>query len=189
MISATQIRNGMIIIYNGEPHKVLNFRFTMQGRGSNSIPAKLRNILTGSQAEVRFRSDDKVEKAYIDEKEMEFLYEDGDQYWFMDSTTYEQIPVQREELEGITGYLKPNTQCKLQFYEGKPIGVSLPTTVQLEVTEAEPGIKGATASGNVTKSATLETGLTIQVPMFVEAGDTVIINTDTGEYQGRPGRG
>lgn len=188
MISATQIRNGMIIIHNNEPHKVVNFRYTMSGRGSNSIPVKLRNIITGTKAEVRFRSDDKVEKAFISEEDYEFLYQDGDEYWFMNSETYEQISLKKEEIEDVSGYLLSNTACKVQIYDGKPIGVEVPNTVQLKVTETEPSIKGATASGNVPKPAKLETGITIQVPMFIQTGDTVIINTTTGEYQGRPGR-
>ena len=188
MLSATQIRNGMVIIYNNEPYRVVNFRFTMSGRGSNSIPVKLRNIITGAQAEVRYRSDDKVEKAFISEEDYEFLYEDGDEYWFMNSENYEQISLKKEEIEDVVGYLLPNTSCKVQVYEGKPIGVSVSNTVQLKVAETEPSIKGATASGNVQKPAKLETGITIQVPMFVQQGDTVIINTETGEYQGRPGR-
>lgn len=189
VIPASQIRNGMVIVFNGEPHKVVDFRFTMQGRGSNQIPCKLRNIITGSNTEYRFRSDDKIERAFIEELEMEFLYEDAGEYWFMNNETYEQFSMKKEDLEDVAGYMLPNTACKIQFYEGKPIGVGLPTTVQLKVTETEPAIKGATAAGNVTKPATLETGLTIQTPMFIETGDTVIVNTQSGEYQGRPGRG
>jgi elongation factor P len=189
VLKATQIRKGMVIIHNGEPHRVMSFQFTMQGRGSNMIPTKLRNIFSGNQAEVRFRSDDKIEKAFISEEEMEYLYEDGDHYWFMNKETYEQISIEKADLEDVAGYLLPNTSVKVQMYEGKPIGVDVPPTVQLKVDETEPVIKGATASGNVTKPATLETGLVIQVPMFVDRGDVVIVNTTTGEYQGRPGKG
>ncbi len=188
VIPASQIRNGMVIVFNGEPYKIVDFRFTMQGRGSNMIPCKMRNIISGSQAEYRFRSDDKIERAYIEEKEMEYLYEDADEFWFMDKETYEQISLKREELQDVIGFMLPNTTVKIQFYEGRPIGVTVPTTVQLKVTETEPAIKGATASGNVTKPATLETGLVIQVPMFIETDDTLIVNTTTGEYQGRPGK-
>jgi elongation factor P len=188
MIPATQIRNGMVILHEGQPHKVCSFRYTMSGRGSNQIPAKLRNIIDGSTVEVRYRSDDKIEKAFLEERTMEFLYQDGDEYVFMDNETFDQIPLQKEEIEDIIGYLTPNLECKVSMYEGRPIGVSPPTTVQLTVEETEPSIKGATASGNVTKPATLQTGLTIQVPMFVETGDTVIVNTVSGEYQGRPGK-
>ncbi len=188
MLSATQIRKGMVIIHNKEPFKVVDFRFTMSGRGSNSIPAKLRNIITGQQAEVRFRSDDKVEKAFIGEDDYEFLYQDGEEFWFMNQETYEQISMKQEEIEDVIGYLLPNTPCKVQTYDDKPIGVSVANTVKLKVVETEPSIKGATASGNVTKPAKLETGITVQVPMFVQQDDTLIINTQTGEYQGRPGK-
>lgn len=188
MINATQIRKGMVILHNNEPCKVVNFRFTMSGRGSNSISAKLRNIVTEAQSEVRYRSDDKVEKAFIGEDDYEFLYQDGEEYWFMNTETYDQLSLKKEEIEDVVGYLLPNTPCKMQTYDDKPIGVSVANTVQLKVAETEPSIKGATASGNVTKPATLETGITIQVPMFIQQGDTVIINTEKGEYQGRPGR-
>lgn len=189
MFPATQIRSGMVILYQGEPHKVVSFRFTMSGRGSNSIPCKLKNIISGATAEVRFRSDDKIEKAFISEEPMEYLYNDGDLYWFMNKESYDQISIEKDELEDVIGYLLPNTDCKVQMYEGKPIGVELAPAVQLKVEDTEPAIKGATASGNVTKPATLESGLTIQVPMFIERGDVVIVSTQTGEYQGRPGRG
>jgi len=189
MIYATQIRKGMVIIHNGQPHRVMDFRFTVHGRQGNTIPSKLKNILSGAQAEVRYRSDDKIEEADVEEKEMEYLYDDDGGYWFMDKATYEQIAVAADLLSDVAGYLLPNTSCKIQFYDGTPIGVSVATSVQLKVRDTEPSIKGATASGNVTKPATLETGLVIQVPMFVERGDVVIVNTDTGLYQGRPGRG
>lgn len=188
MLKATQIRVGMVIIYKNEPWKVTYYKHTVTGRGSASIPIKLRNIISGNTAEMTLRSDDKMEKAFIDEKEMEFLYEDGNEYCFMDTGNYEQISMQREDIEEIIGYLTPNLPCKVQLYENKPIGITPPGTVQLKVTETEPSIKGATASGNVTKPATLETGLKIQVPMFISVDDTLIINTTTGEYQGRPGR-
>lgn len=188
MIPATQIRNGMVIIHNNEPHKVINFRFTMSGRGSNSIPVKLRNLLTGAQVELRYRSDDKVERGYIEEDDYEYLYQDSDDYWFMNKSTYEQIALKREDIEDVIGYLLPNATCKVQLYNGKPIGVEVPNTIHVRVIETEPVIKGATASGNVTKPAKLETGITIQVPMFVQQGDIVVLNTVTGEYQGRPGK-
>lgn len=188
MIKATQIRKGMVIIYNNEPFKVVDFSFSMAGRGSNSIPTKLRNIITGQTAEVRYRSDDKIEKAFIGEEEYEFLYEDGGEYWFMNTENYEQISIPGVEIEEVKGYLLPNTLCKLQIYDNKPIGVTVPNSIQLKVVETEPSIKGATASGNVTKPATLETGLVIQVPMFIERDDVLIVNTQTGEYQGRPGK-
>jgi len=188
MFAATQIRRGMIILYENEPHKVISFRFTVSGRGSNTISAKLYNIVTRSYIDVKYRSDDKVERVSVSEVDHEFLYQDGEEYWFMNSKTFEQIPLQKADVEDIIGYILPNTACRVQLFEGRPIGVKAPNTVQLKVEETEPSIKGATATGNVGKPAKLETGITIQVPMFVQRGDTVIINTETGEYQGRPGK-
>ncbi|MBD3239863.1 MAG: elongation factor P [Chitinivibrionales bacterium] len=188
VIKGTQVRSGMIIVHNGEPHRVMQFRHAVTGRGSASIPIKLKNILTGAQAEITLRSDDKVERTEIQERDMEYLYEDGGEYWFMDRESYEQLSLTTDDVGDTAGYLIPGTVCKLQFYDGRAIGVVPPNSVQLRVTETEPAIKGATASGNVTKPATLETGLVIQVPMFVETGDTVIVSSVSGEYQGRPGR-
>jgi len=188
MLKATQIRVGMVVIYEGEPCKVTFTKHTVTGRGSACIPTKLKNIISGQVTEVTLRSDDKLEKAFIDEKDMEFLYEDGNEFWFMDNETFEQVSIQKEDIEEIVGYLTPNIGVKVQVYDEKIIGVTPPNTVQLKVVETEPSIKGATASGNVTKPATLETGLVVQVPMFISVDDTLIINTTTGEYQGRPGK-
>ncbi|MBN1576490.1 MAG: elongation factor P [Chitinispirillaceae bacterium] len=189
MFTATQIRKGMIILHNGEPHRVLIFRFTVRGRGSNQIFCKMRNVITGSSAEYRFRSDDKVEQVEIDQMELEYLYEDGGHYWFMDMESFDQFSLERREVEEVIGYVLPNTRVKGDFYEGKCIGITPPNSVHLKVVETEPAIKGATASGNVTKPAKLETGLVIQVPMFVSQDDVVIVNTSSGDYQGRPGKG
>ncbi|MFP4418628.1 MAG: elongation factor P, partial [Chitinispirillaceae bacterium] len=165
VIPASQIRNGMVIIYENEPYKVVNFRFTMQGRGSNTIPCKLKSLISGASAEPRFRSDDKIERAFIEEKEMEYLYEDGEDVWFMNPEDFDQFSLKKDELEDVMGYLLPNMRVQIQFYEGKAIGVTPPNTVQLKVVETEPSIKGATASGNVTTPAKLETGITVQVPL------------------------
>lgn len=188
VIKATQIRNGMLIVHEGVPHKVLSFKHTVTGRGSACIPVKMRNVFSGTQVEMTLRSDDKYTTADVDEKPMEFLYEDGGEYCFMDNETYEQIMIPREDIGDIVGYLTANLPVRIQMYEERVIGVTLPATVQLRVTETPPSIKGATASGNVTKSATLETGLVVQVPMFISVDDTLVINTTSGEYQGRPGR-
>ena len=185
MIKATQISKGMIIIVEGEPCKVIGLRYTMSGRGSNSISTKLRSILTGTQSEKRFRSDDKVEKAFVETKEFEYLYAAGDEHCFMDLENYEQINLREDELGDVLDYVLPNATCNVQIYDGKPIGVEPPAQVKLAVKETEPGIKGATASSNVTKPAILETGVTVQVPMFIEAGEVIIVQTSTAEYQGR----
>lgn len=188
MIKATQVSKGMVIIVDKEPCKVIGLRYTMSGRGSNSISTKLRSIITGTQSEKRFRSDDKIEKAFIEIKEFEYLYADGEEHCFMDSENYEQINLRKDDLGDVLDWVLPNTTCNVQLYEGKPIGVEPPAQVRLVVTSTEPGIKGATASSNVTKPATLETGVVVQVPMFIENGETVIINSATGEYQGREGK-
>jgi elongation factor P len=189
IVKATQVRVGMVLVHNSEPHRVTFFKHTVTGRGSACIPVKMKSLVSGSLVELTLRSDDKLEKAFIDEKEMEFLYRDGDELWMMDKDTFEQISLSAEEVGDVAGYLVPNSTCRVQFYDGQAIGVSVPNSVQLKVVDTEPAIKGATASGNVTKPATLETGLTIQVPMFVSVDDAVIVNTTTGEYQGRPGKG
>ncbi len=188
MIKGSQITKGMVLVYNNEPFKVMDLRNTMSGRGGNTVSTKMRNILNGIWAEHRFKSDDKIEKAFIEKRDFEYLYADGEEHWFMDLENYEQISMQREEIEDVLGYLLPNTKVNLQIYDNKPIGCEPPKTVEMVVAETEPGIKGATVSGNVTKPATLETGITVQVPMFIENGETVIINTASGEYTGRPGK-
>ncbi len=157
----------------------------MAGRGSAHLPAKLKNLTDGSVIEHRFRSDDKIERAFIAEEDLEFLYSDGDEYVFMNNETYEQTTLTREDMGDAVNYLLPNTQCKVQFYEQTPIGITLPNNVELTVTSTEPVVKGATASGNVPKPAELETGLKIQVPMFIKQGEKVVVNTTTGEYTGR----
>jgi elongation factor P len=186
MILATQIRLGMFILHEKHPYKVVYFQHTVTGRGSAKIPVKLRSLLDQSTAEVRYTSADKVEQVFPTEVEMEYLYKDGDDYVFMHSKNYEQYHIPGEEIADVVGYLLPNTACKVQMYDNRPIGVKLPVTVQLKVVETEPMIKGATASGNVGKPATLESGLVIKVPMFVSIGDTVNVSTVSGEYEGRP---
>lgn len=188
VVKATQIRTGMLILHEGQPCKVTYFKHTVTGRGGACIPIKMKNIISGQLIEVTLRSDDKYTTTDIDERPMEFLYEDGGEYCFMDNETFDQISIHRDAIEEIVGYLTPNLQVKVQSYEGRVIGVTPPNTVQLHVAETEPSIKGATASGNVTKPATLETGLVVQVPMFISRDDVLIINTVSGEYQGRPGR-
>lgn len=188
MIKGSQITKGMVLVYENEPHKVMDLRNTMSGRGGNTVSTKLRNILTGVWAEHRFKSDDKVEKAFIEKKEFDYLYVDGNEYCFMDTETYDQIMINKEEIEDVIGYLLPNTKCLVQLYSGKAIGVEPPKMVELVVAETEPGLKGATASSSVTKPATLETGITIQVPMFINNEEVVIVNTLTGEYAGRPSK-
>ncbi|MGM0444166.1 MAG: elongation factor P [Fibrobacterota bacterium] len=185
MIKATQLSEGDVIIFDGEPHKVMELKNTMTGRGGNTVSTVLRNIFTGSQAKNRYKSDDKIEKPFIEKREFEFLYETGDELCFMDLENYEQVTIMLQDAGAPADYLIPNTPCALEMYEGRPIGIKLPKTVSLKIVETEPVLKGATASGSSTKPAVLETGLKIQVPMFIEENETIVINTVTGKYQGR----
>src|SRR5919205_1906108 len=144
----------------------------------------MRNIRTMALADHKFRAEEDVERATLDEREMQYLYNDGDAFYFMDTDTYDQIHISAEALGDSKDYLVPEMTIRVEFYETEPVGIELPPTVDLVVKETVPGIKGATASAQV-KPATLETGLVIQVPPFVNEGDRIRINTETGEYQGR----
>jgi elongation factor P len=187
-IKASDISRGTVILYEGAPCRVVDFSHTKTGRGSNNISAMLKNIINGRQVEHRFRTDEKVDTAFVETKQFEYLYEDGEGYVFMDSENFEQITLSESDAGDAMGYLLPNNTCTIMLYDSKPIGVQPPTTVQLKVEQTEPGIKGATISGSVTKPATLETGLVIQVPMFIEADEVIIVNTTNGEYSGRIGK-
>lgn len=180
-IQATQIRRGMIIIHNGAPHRVLEFHHHTPGNLRAMVQTKLRNIKTGSSTEHRFRSTDSVERALLEEHEMTYLYNDGDTYHFMNTESYEQIGLQAEALGDAVGYLLPETVISVEFFEGQPIGIELPQTVELQVVETEPELKGATVS-NVNKPAKLETGITIQVPPFIKEGERIRVNTADGTY-------
>ena len=183
-IPATQLRPGMIIKHNNDLHSVFSVEHRTPGNLRAFIQAKLRNLRTGAMFEHRFRSPDPIEKITVDEVEMEFLYADGDSYYFMDTTNFEQTHLTREILGDAVNYLISNLQIKVEFFDGKAVGIELPQTVDLIVKETVPGIKGATASAQV-KPARLETGLVVQVPPFVNEGDKVRVNTETGEYQSR----
>jgi len=184
MINATEIRKGMILIVEGELYQVLSFTHLTPGKGRAYVQTKLRHVESGTLKDYRFRSNDRVEKAFLESQEMVFLYNDGDSYHFMNNETYEQISLDESYLGDAVFYLKPETNITVDFYKGKPIGVELPATVDLEVVETEPGVKNATVS-NVTKPATLETGLVVQVPPFVSEGEIIKVNTQTGEYISR----
>lgn len=181
MISATQLRPGMLIKHEGNICVVLNVLHVTPGNWRGMVQTKLKSIKDGRGFEYRFRSDDKVEVAVLEESEMEYLYADGDHHYFMDVNTYEQCTIASDLLGDAKNYLIPNIRCKVKFYEGKPVGVELPMTVDLKVVDTPPQIKGATAT-NSPKPATLETGLVIQVPPFINPGDIVRVDTRTGEY-------
>jgi elongation factor P len=180
-IQATQIRKGMVIIHNGAPHRVLDFHHHTPGNLRAMVQTRLRNLKTGNTTEHRFRSTEAVERAVFEDHEMTYLYNDGGAYYFMNTETYEQIGLSAEELGDMAGYLLPETNIQVQFFEGAPIGIDIPPVVELKVVETEPEIKGATVS-NVGKPAKLETGITIQVPAFIKEGERIRVNTEDGSY-------
>jgi elongation factor P len=181
MIAATQMRPGNVIKHEGELFSVFSVNHRTPGNLRGFVQAKLRNLRSGSMMEHRFRSEDRVEQAVLDEVEMEYLYADGEDFHFMNTETYEQIHLAKEVLGDGANYLIPNILIKVEFYEGKPVGVELPATVDMTVVETEPGLKAATAS-NVTKPAKLETGLVVQVPPFINAGEKIRVDTAEGKY-------
>jgi elongation factor P len=185
MIQATQLRVGMTIVHQGDLCRVMKVQHLTPGNKRGLVQAKLRNMKSGNSLEHRFRSEDRLERAELEQHEMEFLYASGDDYHFMNTGTYEQITIHRDEMEDALDYLAPNTKVMVEFHENRPLGISLPATVDLKVVETPPGMKGATASGSG-KPAVLETGLQVQVPQFIEIGETVRIDTGEGKYLERP---
>ncbi len=181
MISATRIRKGMILIHDGVPHRVVDFHHHTPGNLRAMVQTKLRNLKTGASADVRFRAADTVEKASLEEHEMEYLYSEGDMHYFMNSKNYEQVGLHSEVLEDAVDYLIPNLKIQVEFFEGKPIGIELPSVVELTVVETEPELKGATIS-NVTKPAKLETGVVVQVPPFIKEGERIRVDPNDGRY-------
>ena len=180
-LSANQMRPGMVIIHDKELFSVFSITHRTPGNLRAFVQAKIRNLRTGGMIEYRFRSDDRIERAVLDETEMEFLYRDGEAYYFMNTETYDQTHLTTDALGDAVHYLIPNLRIKVEFHEGKPVSVELPQTVDLEITDTEPGIKGASVS-NVTKSATMETGLVVQVPPFIEKGEKIRVETSEGKY-------
>lgn len=184
MIYASDFRKGRTFQINGEPHVVLDFMHVKPGKGAAFVRTKYKNIITGATREEAFNPDDKFEEAIIETKKMQYLYNDGDLYYFMDEETYEQVPVAYDMVEDAIKYMRENDEATLKFYKGEPFIVEAPNFVDLVVTETEPGVKGNTAT-NVTKAATVETGAVIQVPIFIEEGEKIQIDTRSGEYLGR----
>jgi elongation factor P len=180
-ISATQIRRGMVILFNGDLCKVMEFRHHTPGNLRAMVQAKLRNIKTGSSFEHRFRSNDSVDKATLEQHEMEYMYSDGSHHHFMNTENYEQVALSEEELGDAAPWLTPGLKLQAEFYEGTPIGIDLPPSMELTVTRTEPSMKGATVS-NVNKPATLENGVTVTVPPFVNEGDRIRVDPTEGRY-------
>lgn len=184
MISVNDFKTGLTVEVEPSIWRVIDFQHVKPGKGAAFVRSKLRNLRTGAIQEKTFRAGEKVGRAQIDNNKMQYLYADGDSHVFMDNNTFEQVELQASALEDELKYLKENMNVSIMMYEGEVIGVELPKTVELEVTETEPGIKGDTASG-ASKSATLETGLVLQVPLFVNQGDVLVINTEEGSYVSR----
>jgi len=180
-LQATRMRPGMVIKHDGRLYSVFTLSHRTPGNKRGFVQTKLRDLEGGAMIDYRFSSEDMVERAFLDEKEVEYIYHEGDFYTFMDTTTFEQYHLTREQLGDTVGYLVSNQQLKVEFFDGKPISVELPPSVDLKVVETEPGIKGASAT-NVMKPATLETGITVNVPPFIDAGDVIRVDTAEGTY-------
>ena len=184
LIQATQLRAGMVLEYNKDLWRVMTVTHITPGNWRGMVQTKLRNIKTGSQTENRFRSEDRVERIILSQHTMQFLYQDGDDFHFMNTETFEQITIPKELIEDVAGFLSPNLEVEIEFYETTPLNVTLPKTVSLKVMQTDPGMRNAAVT-NTLKPATLETGMVIQVPHFVAEGDTITINTETKEYLSR----
>ena len=184
MITAGDFRNGVTFDDNGQVFQVIEFLHVKPGKGAAFVRTKLKNVITGAVLERTFSPTDKFENAYIERKDMEYLYSDGDLYYFMDQETYDQTPINASQLGDNFKFVKENMICKVCSYKGNVFGVDPPTFVELEVTQTDPGFKGDTAT-NATKPATLETGAEIRVPLFINEGDHIRIDTRTGEYMER----
>ena len=185
MITAGDFRKGITLEMDNGIWTIVDFQHVKPGKGAAFVRTKIKNIVTGAVLERTFNPSDKFPRAHIETKEMEYLYSDGELYYFMDLETYEQLPLNQEAVEDAIVYVKENTNVTVRFFKGAAFSVEAPNFVVLEVTHTEPGFKGDTASSNVTKPATLETGLTIQVPLFGEIGDKIRIDTRDGEYMER----
>ncbi len=183
-MQATRLRKGMLIKVGEDLFRVLDLQHVTPGNLRGFVRVKLRNIRNGSLSDQKLRSEDEVERATLDEKSMQYLYSDGSSYHFMDTETYEQIALTDEVLGDASRYLVAEMVIEMEFYGSEPVGIELPQTVDLKVVETTPAIKGATASAQL-KPATLETGLVVQVPPFINEGDRIRVSTETGEYQSR----
>ncbi len=181
MISTNDFRTGLTIELNGEIFTVIDFQHVKPGKGAAFVRSKLRNIRTGAVVEQTFRAGEKVGRAHVEKKSMQYLYNDGENYVIMDNETFDQVNLQKEHFDGKEKFLKDNMVLNVLFYGTEIIGVELPNFVELEVVETEPGVRGDTATG-ATKNATLEGGAVVQVPLFIEKGDVLKIDTRTGEY-------
>lgn len=183
-IQATRLKKGMLIKMDQDLFRVLELQHVTPGNLRGFVRVKLRNIRSGSLSDQKLRSEDSLDRATLDEREMQYLYQDGEDYYFMDTSSYEQIHINSEALGESVNYLKGEMTINVEFYGTEPVGIELPQTVDLKVVDTVPGIKGATASNQI-KPATLETGLVVNVPPFINPGDVIRVNTETGEYLAR----
>lgn len=184
MVSAGDFRNGVTFEMDGNVFQIIEFQHVKPGKGAAFVRAKIRNVIAGSVVERTFNPSEKFPTAYVERKEMEYSYNDGDLYYFMDQESYELVPINASELSDNFKFVKENMVCKVLSYKGNVFGVEPPTFVTLEVTKTDPGFKGDTAT-NATKPATLETGAEIRVPLFIDEGEMINVDTRTGEYMSR----
>ena len=184
MISASEFRNGVTIEVDGEIFTIVEFQHVKPGKGAAFVRTKLKNLISGGIVERTFRPTEKMNRAHIDRKDLQYLYKDGELYYFMDMESYEQVPLDKDKLSDNFQFVKENEMVKVISYKGNVFGVEPPTFVELKVTHSEPAIKGDTVN-NTLKPATMETGVTIKVPMFISEGDVLRIDTRTGEYMER----
>ena len=184
MVTAGDFRNGVTFEMDGNVYSIIEFQHVKPGKGAAFVRTKIRNVISGAVTEKTFNPNDKYPTAFIERKDMEYLYNDGDLYYIMDSETYEQLPISPNVLGDNFRFVKENMVCKVLSYKGNVFGIEPPNFVELQVTETEPGVKGDTAT-NVTKPATLETGAEIKVPIFINEGEMIRVDTRTGEYMER----
>ncbi len=182
--SATQIRRGMVLVFEGDPVRVIEFRHHTPGNLRAMVQAKLKNLRTGSTFEHRFRAADSVERASMETHDLEFMYQGGDTYHFMNTSSYDQLEMEEEALGDSAQWMQPGMRIQAEYYNGRPIGIQLPNSLTLEVTETAPVMRSATKTAS-TKPATLENGVTVNVPEFVKTGEKIRVNPQTGEYVDR----
>ena len=184
MILAGDLRKGVTFVYDGNIYVVVDFLHVKPGKGAAFVRTKLKNVVTGAVLEKTFNPTEKFEKAMIESKQMEYLYSDGELYYFMDPESYEQVPLNKSQVEDALMFMKENMHATIKFYKGEAFSVETPNFVELLITHCEPGVAGNTAT-NASKPATLETGYELQVPMFINEGDVIRVDTRTGEYMER----
>jgi elongation factor P len=181
MVSTNDLKNGMVLNLDGQLWSVIWFQHHKPGKGGAVMRTKLRNVASGAVVERTFRADEKVDQAVVDKREMSYLYHDGTHYVFMDSQTYDQLSVEEDEIGENKNWLTEGQVATLSLYEGRPVAVELPASVELKIEHTDPGVKGDRVSGAM-KPATLSTGVTVQVPLFIESGESIRVDTRTGEY-------